>query len=175
MAEATQESEQSWTDSPALRAALLKQNKLRGKLEILTGMLGYKSLEARQRQVQAFSDATTRAVAKKLLGEEIEPEGEDVGNTILGDVTHPTPVVIAGQQSSGLGPILAAGLGMLGPAGAVAGYFLNQAMAPQPTAIRPANTQQVQQIERREQLGVRLLRPEDLQSPFGVDKPAGND
>jgi hypothetical protein len=64
---------------------------------------------------------------------------------------------------------------MLGPAGAIGGYLLNQAMAPQPTAIRQPATQQVQQIERREQLGVRLLRPEDLQSPFAVDKPAGND
>ena len=167
MAEASQQSEQSWTDSPALRAALLKQNKLRGKLEILTGMLGYKALEARQKQVQAFNAASTRAVARKMLGEELKAEGDDVGNTILGDVTHPTPVVIAGQQSSGIGPLLAAGLGMLGPAGAIGGYFLNQMLDQKPI---PTAAPQVQQIQNTENLGMRLLRESDLQSPFDVDK-----
>ena len=51
--------------------------------------------------------------------------------TILGDVTHPTPVIISQpQQSSGLAKVLAGAAitaGLLGvPAAGVAGYFLNQ-------------------------------------------------
>jgi hypothetical protein len=172
MTDTAQQSEQSWTDSPALRTALLKQNKLRGKLEILTDMLAYKSLESRQNKLKAFNAASTRAVARKMLGEEIKPEGDDVGTTILGDVTNPTPVVIAGQQSSGLGPLLAAALGMLGPAGAIGGYLLNQALSKQPAApIIQRPLTEIRQIENTQQLGVRLLRESDLK-PLDIDNPA---
>ena len=94
-----------------------------------------------------------------------------MGHTYLGDVTHQPPVIITGQpqqQSSSLGPLLAAGLGMLGPAGGVAGYFLNQMMqqpqAQQPAAIVAPAEQLTQPISTtiREDLGVRILSEDEL-------------
>lgn len=100
---------------------------------------------------------------KQLWGAESEPETEDVkGNTYLGDVTTPAPIVVAsGGNNSSLGPLLAAALGMLAPLGGVAGYFVNQMITQKPTAeILGPPTQQT--TVRQEDLTVRLLRAEDL-------------
>ena len=77
--------------------------------------------------------------------------------TILGDVTHPTPVIVAGQQS-GLSPLLSLLLGAMGasvPVAGVGGYLLSQYLKPD---VDPAPiTAPVD-----ESLDLGLLRLEDL-------------
>lgn len=106
--------------------AFLKQ---KGRLSNWMGLLGGQILQ-RNADQQSRTLAAQQAWVRKQLGvKDSSEEADAMGDTILGDVTHPTPVIIAGEQrSSSLGPVLAAALGMLGPAGGVAGYFLNQAM-----------------------------------------------
>ena len=137
----------------------------RWKLETWTKTLGIQGLAASQQILQKNQEAMSRATRQQLWGEEERAEGEEMpGHTYLGDVNHPTPVIVTGSQgSSSLAPLLAAALGMLGPAGAVGGYFLNQMMQQQPKVadqiVQPgANTT----VINRENLQMQLLREEDL-------------
>ena len=72
-------------------------------------------------------------------------EDNEMGTTILGDVTHPTPVVVAGGNDSSVGKMLtgaALGMSLLGVPGAgVAGYLLSKMQ--QPTQQQPALPPQV--------------------------------
>ena len=104
------------------------------------------------------------------LGMQQASESDEMKITSAGDVHYYSPpqqIPQQPQKSSGIGPLLAAGLGMLGPAGAIGGYFLNQMLEQKPA---PTPAPQVQQIQNTENLGMRLLRESDLQSPFDVDK-----
>lgn len=138
----------------------------RWKLETLTGLLGIQTLQAHAQRQKRNLEAEDRAARKALWGaiENQEAESDDMPQqTILGDYHSPQPVVISsGGGGSSLGPLLAAALGMLGPLGGVAGYFINQAMSqkPQATIVNPP-AQQTTTIN-QEDLTVRLLRPEDL-------------
>lgn len=136
----------------------------RWKLETWTKTLGIQGLAASQQTLQKNQEAMSRATRRQLWGEEEKAEGEEMpGHTYLGDVTTPAPIVVAsGNSGNNLGPLLAAALGMLGPLGGVAGYFVNQALSqnPQPAILNPP-AQQTTTIN-QEDLTVRLLRPEDL-------------
>ena len=104
----------------------------RWKLEALTGLLGIQSLQRHQAETEKNVQAENQRVRKELWGY-TEPEaGEDMANqTILGDVTHPTPIVMAGQQQSSVLPALAAlAIGMLIPGAGVAGYVASKLLAP---------------------------------------------
>lgn len=48
---------------------------------------------------------------------------EDMGTTILGDITHPAPIIMPQQQQSQLAPMLA-GMGIAAASG-LAGYYLS--------------------------------------------------
>lgn len=69
---------------------------------------------------------------------------EDMGHTILGDVTNPTPIVIHSTQpqSNGLGKVLAGAAiaaGLMGiPTAGVIGYGVSQLMERKPV---PATTE----------------------------------
>jgi hypothetical protein len=92
-----------------------------------------------------------------------------MNDTYLGDVTHQYLPPQPQPQKSGIGPLLAAALGMLGPAGAIGGYLLNQALSKQPAApIIQRPSTEIRQIENTQQLGVRLLRESDLK-PLDID------
>lgn len=99
-------------------------------------------------------------------------EGEEMKITSAGDVHYyhpPQPVVQPQQKSSLLPTLLAAALGMLGPAGAIGGYLLNQMMTKQPAApIIQRPSTEIRQIENTQQLGVRLLKESDLK-PLDLD------
>lgn len=106
--------------------------------------------------------AENKAVREKLWGESDQAASEDMtqGHTILGDVIQQPPVIIAGQQqSSGLGPLLGAalaGASLLGiPGAGVAAYLYGKSQA------EPAKPN-TQIIEQREDLGLGLLKLEDL-------------
>lgn len=82
--------------------------------------------------------------------------------TILGDVTHPTPVIVAGQQS-GFSPLLSLLLGALGasvPVAGVGGYLLSQAM--KPDVVAPADPISGEAVDQSLDLG--LLRIDDLKT-----------
>jgi len=103
--------------------------------------------------------AENQRIRKDLWGYQEPQEGEDVNSqTILGDVTHPTPIIINGQQSSGIGKVLAgAALGatLLGiPAAGAGAYFASQLLKPTPKqTIAPED----------QTLDLGLLRFEDLE------------
>ncbi len=86
-------------------------------------------------------EAENRCVRQQLWGNDGGAgEDDDMGNTILGDVTHPTPIVVAGgqQQSSSLLPtVIALAAGALIPGAGVAGYLLNAALV-KPDIALPA-------------------------------------
>lgn len=107
----------------------------RGLLELWTGVIGNRSLENEQDSQRKNRDAEESHVRRNVWGVTDETtEADDMGNTILGDVTNPTPVVVAGSTGgSGLASILAGtALGVLIPVAGVGGYLLSQLQSPEP-------------------------------------------
>jgi hypothetical protein len=104
----------------------------RWKLETLTGLLGIRSMTHHQSETEKNQRAENAAVRRKLWGSQKNEgggsEGDMAGSTILGDVTHPAPVIIAGgQQSSGLAKTLAGlAIGALIPTAGVGGFLASQ-------------------------------------------------
>jgi predicted phage tail protein len=145
--------------SPILNKAA-KAALSRWKLESLTGLLGIKALQDHQSETQKNMQAENQRIRKELWGYNEPAMSDDMHTqTILGDVNHPAPIVIAGQQSgSGVGKVLAGlAIGTLIPAAGVGGYLASQLLTPKaqpPAAQQPVETETVD-------LG--LLRLEDLQ------------
>lgn len=116
----------------------------------------HKNLQAESAWVRRQWGATENSV-----------ESDDMaGHTFLGDVhqTAPQPIIVSQpQQSSSLLPtLIAAGLGMLGPAGAVGGYFLKEFLqSEKPVAISPSTVQNTI----REEMKIRLLTEDELKQP----------
>jgi hypothetical protein len=132
----------------------------RWKLESLTGLLGIRALQDHQSETQKNLQAENQRIRKELWGYNEPAMSDDMHTqTILGDVNHPAPIVIAGQQSgSGIGKVLAGlALGAMVPAAGVAGYMLSQQQTPKPEP--PAAQQPVE----TETVDLGLLRLEDLQ------------
>jgi hypothetical protein len=144
----------------------------RWKIETLTGVLGVDSLERQAQMSQANQEAENRWARKHLWGEQAtstdestdtESESQDMarGGHILGDVTYPTPVVIAPPppqpEKSSLLPALALAAATMipttGAAAGIIGYLLAQ---PKP----PAQVQPVQPQE-YEEFNLGLGRLED--------------
>lgn len=142
---------------------------MRWKLETATKAVGVQGLHRAQEMNLRNQEAENRAVRQKLWGNDGRPEcEEDMGHMYLGDVTHTHQYPQPPQAKSSLGPLLAAALGFLGPAGGIAGYFLNQAMQAKaipdvlvgPEEPKPASPFS---INTREELGVRILSEDELQ------------
>ena len=120
--------------------------------------MGIKALQDHQAETHKNMQAENQRIRKGLWGYDEPATSEDMHTqTILGDVTHPTPIVIAGQQSgSGLGKVLAGlAIGSLIPAAGVGGYMINQLLTPK------AQSPVVEPVE-NETLDLGLLRLEDL-------------
>jgi hypothetical protein len=151
------------TSSEMQHPDLLQQARKAGlnrwKLETLTGLLGYRALQHHQRETEKNTQAENKAVRKRLWNADEPDEPEDtMGNTILGDVTHPTPVIVTGgNQSSGLAKTLAGlAIGALIPSAGVGGYLVSQLLsAKQPQQQVQPETQQDAQSE--VELGLRTL------------------
>jgi hypothetical protein len=137
----------------------------KGKLELATGMVGLRGLLFSQKQQEKQQSAEDSFVRRKLWGESPETkEAEDVGgHTILGDIVQQPPVIVTGQQSSGFGQLLGAalaGASLLGiPGAGVAAYLYGKSQ--QAEAPKPETTI----IEKSEDLGLGLLKFEDLKTP----------
>lgn len=104
----------------------------RGRMELLTSLLGYQSLKAHSVRQQKNLEAEDRS-ARASLGwsdslettEPIEDGDSEMGDTILGDVNHPAPVVV--QKAAGvLAPLAMTLLGASVPGAAIGGYILSQ-------------------------------------------------
>jgi hypothetical protein len=112
----------------------------RWKLETLTGLLGLRSLKAHQSQSEANAAAENAHARKSVWGSEVPVKDEtEMGHTILGDVTNPTPIVIhSQQQGSGIGKALvgaAIAAGLIGiPAAGIIGYGVSQLIDRKPVA-----------------------------------------
>jgi len=120
----------------------------RWKLEALTGLLGIRALQHHQSETEKNVQAENQRVRKELWGYDEPPASDEMNQTILGDVTHPTPIVINGQQSSGVGKLLAGaaiGAAMLGiPAAGAIGYFASQMTAkPTEAPVEPVESETV--------------------------------
>lgn len=131
----------------------------RWKLETLTGLLGIKALQSHQAETEKNVRAENQRIRKDLWGYQEPKEGEDVNSqTILGDVTHPTPIIINGQQSSGIGKVLAGvaiGAACLGvPAAGAGAYLASQLLKPTTMETKAPEDQT---------LDLGLLRFEDLE------------
>ena len=135
----------------------------KGKLELATGMVGLRGLLFGQKQQEKQQSAEDSFVRRKLWGECPETkEAEDVGgHTILGDIVQQPPVIVTGQ-SSGLGTLIGAalvGASLVGiPGAGIASYLYAKSQA---EPARPDTTI----IERSEDLGLGLLKLEDLKTP----------
>jgi hypothetical protein len=129
----------------------------RWKLEALTGLLGVKALQAHQAESQKNMQAENQRIRKDLWGYQEPQEGEDVNSqTILGDVTHPTPIIINGQQPAQSGGVLKTlailAAGALIPGAGIGGYLASQWMNQKPVATETED----------KSLDLGLLRFEDL-------------
>lgn len=109
----------------------------RAKIQQLGELTAVQHMAAIARDNQRNIEAESAAVRRKLWGDESKAETEDMGTTILGDVTHPAPIVInQPAQSSSMLPMIAGMLisGLLG--GGIAGaaaYAIAKRPTTQPT------------------------------------------
>lgn len=107
-------SQQDWTS---------KWLQKRSLLELWAGVIGTKAVEQQAEMSRRNQEAENRAVRRKLWRNDGGDEADDMGDTILGDVTIQQPVA---PQSRSLSPLLAAALGMAIPGVGAAGYFANE-------------------------------------------------
>lgn len=141
----TQTTPQEPTTPPTIRQQAAKAALSRWKLETLTGLLGIRAMQHHQRQNELNTAAENASVRRQLWNSETEAEAEDMGNTILGDVQYPTPIVVSSGQppaagGSGLLTGLAiAALGAAVPGAGLLGYVASQMLKPDPPAVQPVS------------------------------------
>jgi hypothetical protein len=112
----------------------------KGKIQQLGALTAVQDLRAKAAENQRNSEAESAHVRRSVWGEDVakSTESEDMGHTILGDITHPAPIVISQPQTqSNLLPIALAALAGLGiptamAGGAAAMYLMNKPAAQQP-------------------------------------------
>ena len=99
---------------------------LRARMEAWGGSIGLNRLEDEAERQTRQINAEDAAVRQSMGWPDPEPptEGDDMRQTILGDVNNPPTVVMAGNQKSGLGPVAAMLLGMAIPGAGAAGFLL---------------------------------------------------
>jgi len=105
----------------------------RWKLETLTGLMGYRAMQHHQSETEKNIQAENQHVRKKMWGydEKSNPTADnEMRDTILGDVTHPAPIIMPQPQTQSPIPALA-----LAAVTGLAGYWL--ATRDTPTLIAP--------------------------------------
>lgn len=97
------------------------------------------SLENNALEQKKNQEAESSWVRKNVWGsEEVAGSEEDMRTTVLGDINHPPPVVIAPQQNSNsamMAIALASTLGL----GGLAGYFFANREQPQAPVVEQPN------------------------------------
>lgn len=122
---------ESQSEHRSWRQTLQSIGKKRGMLELWTGVIGTQAVANHAEMSRRNQEAENRCVRQQLWGNDGGAgEDDDMGNTILGDVTNPTPIVVNGQQSNNLlATVLAVAAGALIPGAGVAGYLLKDALS----------------------------------------------
>ncbi len=117
----------------------------RWNLEALTGVLGYRMLDKHRQRLDKNIEAEDAAVRKKLWGstESNPTAGDEMGDQIvLGNLTHPTPIIMPQQQSGSIGKVLAGAAiaaGLMGiPAAGVIGFGLSKILEQKPATASPS-------------------------------------
>lgn len=113
----------------------------RSKIQSLAELTGVKHLQRTADEISRNSEAEAAHIRKVLWGSEEKPSEDDMGTTVLGDITHP-PAIIMQQPQNNLWPIVAAGLAVMLPVaglgaaslGALTMYALTK---PQPSITTP--------------------------------------
>lgn len=86
-----------------------KQALQRGKMELLTSVMGFQALNQHRKMSQANQEAENRQIRKKVWGSDIEvpqEEEEEMGNIHLGDTNNPAPIIVPQAAAvAGLGPL----------------------------------------------------------------------
>lgn len=124
-----------------------------GKLKTWIQLSEAENWQENHHEQQKNREAESRYVRQKLWGaeegEESE-ENEDMRQTVLGDITHPTPIVV-GNNNNWIGPlILGAALGMIpiaGIGGAAATYLLTRPESKSPEFTDESVNMGVMKIE----------------------------
>ena len=124
------------TDSmpPEARSKAITYWDKMGRLNLLTGLIGLSNHQKMTIENQKNQQAESAYVRRTVWGETEEnmPESDDMATqTILGDVTNPTPIVVAGSADSTLKTVAVLGMaGVMGLGGAGAGaaamYWLSK-------------------------------------------------
>ena len=110
---------QDWTD---------KWLQKRSLMELWSGVIGTRAVERQAVMSRRNQEAENRAVRRKLWKNDgSDQEGDDMGDTILGDVTIQQP---AAPQRSGMSPLLAAALGVALPGVGIGGFLASQILNP---------------------------------------------
>jgi len=136
------------TSSPTFRQQVETIGLKKSKLELLTNLLGIDALRNHQRMSEANQEAENKAARRAAWGDTSDRDvlqDDDMTQTILGDVTNPTPIVVAGQSGGGgsLLPLLAGALlGGSIPLAGVAGWLYSQANNP-PPVVAPNDDESV--------------------------------
>lgn len=134
--------------------------KNRSKIREWASVIAAQQLEDAAEDQRKNQEAESSWARRKLWGSaESEPgsgsteEGEDMRQTILGDITHPAPIIIPQQNNLGAVAATLATLAL----GGLGGYLLNKSEAPKP--------EPVEQRFDDESLSVGLGRIEDYLDP----------
>lgn len=110
--------------------------------------MGNQALQRHNNETAKNREAESAHVRKTIWNAESDSSEEDMGNTILGDVNHPAPIVMAGNSDSTLKTLATLALGgLLGgggiAAGAAAMYLLNKPEVVQPATPQPGETMNI--------------------------------
>jgi hypothetical protein len=134
------------------QSTLRKYLDRQGRLGQLISLEAFGWLQDSQKRQSENEEAENKWARKTLWGQDSDVSTDDMRQTILGDVTNPTPVVITQPhpQNTWLAPLLAA----LAAGGG--GYYLATKDNPQPT-----NTTTV--VESGDRVEVGLGKLEDYQ------------
>ena len=137
----------------------------KGKLELWSGVLANQMIQDHQTEQRKNQEAEGAFVRRQIWGESAQDKSEDDMHTqtILGDVNHPAPIVIAGQQSSGSGlakVLVGLAIGTLIPTAGIGGFAISKLLErPTPRSETPVDRPKEFNDE---SLDIGLMRFEDL-------------
>jgi hypothetical protein len=137
----------------------------KGKLELWSGVLANQMIQDHQTEQRKNQEAEGAFVRRQIWGESAQETSEDDMHTqtILGDVNHPAPIVIAGQQPSGssLAKVLAGlAIGTLIPTAGIGGFAISKLL--QAPTQQSATPEEKPKEFTDESLDIGLMRFEDL-------------
>lgn len=93
-------------------------------------------MQATAEEQRKNQEAESNAVRRQLWGAEETVEDDEMRTTVLGDITHPAPIIMPQQQNQ-LAPMLA-GFAIAALSG-IAVYYLLKKESPDPAPVDPVS------------------------------------